>query len=124
MKPVRSWRTVGTCAKPSPADVGTGANSSPPEVPRKAASSQLVPWSRKDSPFLFLSIPFNPGLTGHNKVLQPCRCLRSPLNPTACSWGAAMLRDTQDKVESQSPAPQGALATLHHLLSYAMYSTE
>lgn len=36
--------------KATPPDVGAGANSSPPEFPRKAASSQLVPWSRKDSP--------------------------------------------------------------------------
>lgn len=124
MKPVRSCRTAGTGAKPSPPDVGIDANSSPPEVPRKAAGSQLVPWSRKDSPFLSFSTPFNPELIGHNKVLQPCTCLRPPLKPTDHSWGAAVCRDTQDKAGSQSPAPQCALVTLYHLLSYAMHSTK
>lgn len=51
----------------------------------RQGSSQLVPWSRRDCPFLSISAPFNPELTGHGEVLQPHGHLKPPLNPTAFS---------------------------------------
>lgn len=102
MKPVKSWRRVGTGSKASPPDAGAGANSSPPAVPRKAASSQLVPWSRKNSPFLSLSTPFHPEMTGQNKVQQPCRCPRPPLKPTALP-GVLLCSEKARIKQSHSP---------------------
>lgn len=65
MKPVRSL-----------GDSGYQGKAIPSEPPMEAASSQLVPWSRRDGPFLSISASF----TGHSEVLQLHGHLKPPLS--------------------------------------------